>query len=87
MPEITGGGILFARSVFVLKRPKVSVHLTALTLREFLGAESCSQPRAQERKEDAEVKTLHPVSLCWVTHFLLGLFSSSGPLAIMLNKQ
>lgn len=86
MPEITEGGILFARSVFLLKRPKAAVHLTVLALREFLGAESCSQHHAQERKEDAEVKTLHPVSLCCVTHFLPGLFSSSGPLAIMLNK-
>lgn len=86
MPDITVGGILFASSVFLLKRPKATIHLTALTLREILGAESCSEPRAQERKEDAEVKTLHPVSPCCVTQFLPGLFSSSGPLALILNK-
>lgn len=86
VPEITGGGILFATSVFLFKRPEGAMHLTALTLRAFLGAEPCSQPRAQERKVDAEVKTLHPVSLCCVIHVLPGLFSCSGALVEMLNK-
>lgn len=44
-------GLCFARSVFLLRRPKAAIHLSALTLREFLGTESCSQLCAQERKK------------------------------------
>lgn len=65
------------------KKPREAVHLTALTLREFLGGEYCSQPPAQERKEDAEVKTLHTVSPCCVSQFLPRLLPRYGPLALL----